>query len=162
MYKPSASLVVTLFPTYLLCTFYIWDLLPTLGLARSNHILTQVKVHPQLSHNRHPVDDVLVVLVHSGPVFFFPWWNFIIFWQRNWENFGIYLFVSVNLTKIAKFFWVNFAKISILKKWSQKKNTPVSTQSDTKQNKKVDWWSSFQLHTFNSQENVFTNWESWI
>jgi hypothetical protein len=42
------------------------------------------------------------------------------------------------LTKIAKFFWVNFAKISILKKWSQKKNTPVSTQSDTKQNKKVD------------------------
>ncbi len=42
------------------------------GLARSNHILTQVKVHPQLSHNRHPVDDVLVVLVHSGSVFFFP------------------------------------------------------------------------------------------
>jgi len=121
MYKPSASLVVTLFPTYLLCTFYIWDLLPTLGLARSNHILTQVKVHPQLSHNRHPVDDVLVVLVHSGPVFFFPWWNFIIFWQRNWENFGIYLFVSVNLTTFSKFFGVNFAKISILKKWSTKK-----------------------------------------
>ncbi len=40
-------------------------------------------------------------------VVFYCWWNFAIFWQRNWENFGNFGFYSVNLT-IFSIFWVKF------------------------------------------------------
>ncbi len=63
-------------------------------------MLTQVKVHPQLSRNRHPVEGVLLVLVHSGPVFFFSS-GISSFFDKE---FGIYLIFSVKLTKFSKFF----------------------------------------------------------
>jgi hypothetical protein len=54
MYKPSTSLAVTYFATY------IWDLFLTELVTKVKPNINSVEVHPQLSNNGHPVDSVLV------------------------------------------------------------------------------------------------------
>jgi len=54
MYKPSTSLAVTYFPTY------IRDLFLTELVTKVKPNINSVEVHPQLSNNGHPVDGVLV------------------------------------------------------------------------------------------------------
>jgi len=54
MYKPSTSLPITYFPTY------IWDLFLTEFVTKVKPNINSVEVHPQLSNNGHPVDGVLV------------------------------------------------------------------------------------------------------
>ncbi len=58
MNKPSACIIVTYFPSYLR-PLTEWFTMVKLD-------INSVEVHPQLSQNRHPVDDALVDVVHSG------------------------------------------------------------------------------------------------
>jgi hypothetical protein len=53
MCKPSIYLAFTYFP-YL--STYIWDLLITELVTKVKPTINPVEVHPQLSHNGHPVD----------------------------------------------------------------------------------------------------------
>jgi len=58
MYKPSTYQVITYFfltyvPMYETYFLQKWS-------PRWNQILTQLRFHPQLSYNRHPVDGALV------------------------------------------------------------------------------------------------------
>jgi hypothetical protein len=54
MYKPSTSLPVTYFPTY------IWDLFFTELVTKVKSNINLVEVHPQLSNNGLPKDGLLV------------------------------------------------------------------------------------------------------
>ncbi len=56
-------------------------------------------------------------------VFFFPG-NFVVFWQKNWENFRKFCFPRVNCTNGASVFKV-FAKFFISKIWKDKKTLVV-------------------------------------
>jgi len=57
MYNPSTYLVVVYFPTYLpkYETYFLQNWLP-----KVKPYTNSVEVHPQLSHNRYPVDGALV------------------------------------------------------------------------------------------------------
>jgi hypothetical protein len=57
MYKPSAYLVVTYFPTHVpISDTYV----PTELVTKVKPSLNSVEVHPQLSNSGHPVDGALV------------------------------------------------------------------------------------------------------
>ncbi len=68
MYKPSTYLLITYFLTYLpMYETFFPTYLPTYETYFLTELVTKVKpninsveVHPQLSNNGHPVDDVLV------------------------------------------------------------------------------------------------------
>jgi hypothetical protein len=58
MYKPSTYLEVAYFPTYLPMyeTYFLQKLV-----TKMKPNINSVEVHPQLSHNGHPMDGALVV-----------------------------------------------------------------------------------------------------
>jgi hypothetical protein len=58
MYKLSTYLVVPYFVTYL--SIYMLDLLLIEWVTKMKPGSNSVEDHPQLSHNRHPVDGALV------------------------------------------------------------------------------------------------------
>jgi hypothetical protein len=59
MYKPSAYLAITYFPTYL-PIYETYLLRPTELVTKVEPNSNPIEVHPQLSNNGHPVDGVLV------------------------------------------------------------------------------------------------------